>query len=67
MAETSELDSLIKDLTIKLVENNKVNDIKVQERKIKLSEDYTNNINELEAIASFQDLVDSRHFSATFG
>lgn len=66
MAETSELDNLIKELTRKIVIESKVSTGKIEDRKSKLSRYYSDNINELNQIKDFLELLDSKHFTAYF-
>lgn len=66
MAETSELDRMIKGINRTLIENDKVSESKITERKPKLTEYYKERIRNLEEIANFLDLLESAHFTANF-
>lgn len=66
MAETSELDRMIKGLNRILIENNKVSESKIIERKPKLLEYHKEQIKNIEEIVNFLDLLESGHFSANF-
>ena len=69
MAETSELDEMIKEILELLAEKDKVEKDKINKRQNKLSKRYKENIVDLKKYLlpdEFQKLVKSRHFDASF-
>lgn len=66
MAETSELDELIRELNGILVIKWKVSAEKITERKDKLAGFYSERMSDLEQIGDFHSLLYSTHFSAFF-